>query len=433
MDSLIKTLHGFTDHLGSFQTGIQNLEKVIPTVIDSAKQLSKELSQLPSTDVLRNLHKPVNLGISSPATQPIVGETNSDPNPLPQIELALIKSQSYEKRSNIYYSEAALAIDEAYQFNHGIFKDNLNSSYTKFISSIDKEFTPKDKYSSRLQDQVIPKIKDNFTSWFQNFNLVHDSINGASPIENIQEKYPIPLKLMSPKAVQNIKDQESKAAEDSLKWLNLADKSLNLLHTINKINTDTPPFDAATLNPRGIYEIGELKKFLLKELEEKFNPKNIEKLFQHCKKHQKLLNLDQDAMQNLIDLQKTIKSFKSDSYKDSVSELDINKGLTINARNIDYIEGFFTKETENREKIDTQHLCTMLNSVHEAYTKNYSLEGCVGNEDRNKIASQILNIVQLLKKQSTPETQESLSESQKSFINSLENFYTIEKENTEKL
>ena len=107
--------------------------------------------------------------------------------------------------------------------------------------------------------------------------------------------------------------------------------------------------------------------------------------------------------------------------------------MTINARNIDYIEGFFTKETENREKIDTQHLCTMLNSVHEAYTKNYSLEGCVGNEDRNKIASQILNIVQLLKKQSTPETQESLSESQKSFINSLENFYTIEKENTKKL
>ena len=192
---------------------------------------------------------------------------------------------------------------------------------------------------------------------------------------------------MSPQAVQNIKDQESKAAEDSLKWLNLAAKSLNLLHTINKINTDTPPFDAATLNPRGIYEIGELKKFLLKELEEKFNPKNIEKLFQHCKKHQKLLNLDKDEMQNLIDLQETIKNFKSDSYKDSVSELDINKGLTINARNIDYIEGFFTKETENREKIDTQHLCTMLNSVHEAYTKNYSLEGCVGNEDRNKIAS----------------------------------------------
>ncbi|MFM7457081.1 MAG: hypothetical protein ACKO3R_00255 [bacterium] len=431
MGSIIEALSGFTGHVKLLQTGIQNLSNIIPGVLNSTEELSTRLKQLPA-DVLRNLHKPMDLESSS-AKQPIVGETNSDPDSLARIELDLMKSQSYEERSRIYYSEAALAIEKAYQFNHGLFQDSLNSSYVEFIRSIDKEFTQNDQSFYRFKDQVIPKIKNDFTLWLQNFNSVHDSINGASPIDNIQEKYPIPFTLMYSQAVQEIRDKESKAAEDSLKWLNLAGKSLNLLYTINRINTDNAPFDAATLNPRGIYETGELKKFLLKELEEKFNPKNIEKLVKHCKKHHKLLNLSEDAKQNLIDLQTTIKNFKSDSYKESVSELDINQGLTINVRNIDYIEGFFTKKTENREEIDTQRLYMMLNSVHQAYTEKYTQEGYVGEKDRNKIASQILNIVQLLKKQSTPQTQESRSEKQENFINSLENFYTIEKEKTASL
>jgi hypothetical protein len=360
MGSLIETLSRFT-------SGVKNLSNIIPDVLNSTHELSTKLSQL-SPDALKNLHKRENnLKTTYPATAESTLDETSDS--LDQIKLAVNRSESYEKRSGIYYSGTAPEIGEAYHFNHGIFKDNLNSSYIKFISSIEKDFTPKDKYSSRLQEQVIPKIKENFTSWFQNFNSAHDPINGAIPIENIQ-KYSILLKLMSPKDVQEIKNQESKAAEDSLKWLNLADKSLNLLHTINEINTDNAPYDAATLSPRGTFEVGELKKFLLTELEKKFNPENIEKLLQHCKKHQKTLNLDKDEMLKLTYLQEDIKNFKADDYKDSVSELDINEGLTINASNIDYIEGFFTKEAENQEG-NSKHLCTMLNSVHEAYTKNY--------------------------------------------------------------
>jgi len=417
MDGLIETLSRFT-------SGVKNLSNIIPDVLNSTHELSTKLSQL-SPDALKNLHKPENnLKTTYPATEESTLDETSDS--LDQIKLAVNRSESYEKRSGIYYSGTVPEIGEAYQFNHGIFKDNLNCSYKQFISAIEKDFTAKDKYSSRLQDQVIPRIKETFTSWLANFNSAHDSINGAIPIENIQEKYSIPFQLMSPKAVQDIKDQESKAAKNSLIWLNLANESSNLLSTINKINTNDPPYDAATLNPHATYKIGELKKFLLTELEEKFNPVNIEKLLRHCKKHQKTLDLDKDALERLTSLQEWIKDFKSDNYKHSVSKLDIKEGLTINARNIDYIEGFFTQETEKREKIDTQYLSTMLNSVHQSYTENYPREGYQGETERNKIASQILNITLLL-------TNQELAKKEKDFLDSLQNFYMIEKENTKSL
>ena len=70
----------------------------------------------------------------------------------------------------------------------------------------------------------------------------------------------------------------------------------------------------------------------------------------------------------------------------------------------------------------------MLNSVHQSYTENYPREGYHGETERNKIASQILNITLLLTKQELAK-----KEKEKDFLDSLQNFYIIEKENTKSL
>ena len=61
MGSIIEALSGFTGHVKLLQTGIQNLShNIIPGVLNSAKTLSTELSQL-SPEVLKNLHSPTTL------------------------------------------------------------------------------------------------------------------------------------------------------------------------------------------------------------------------------------------------------------------------------------------------------------------------------------------------------------------------------------
>lgn len=420
MDSLIKTLHGFTDHLGSFQTVIQNLKEVIPTVIDSAKQLSKELSQLPSTDVLTKIHEPPKL-----TTHNNQGREDEE---LAETKLALAKTQDYDSRGKINYASKPLEIGEGYQFNHGLFKDNLNSSYIKFISSIDKEFTarPREQLGTKEAEEQLQKaieaVKSPFTSWLNNFNSVHNSTNGAIPIENIQKDYKIPFRLMSKEQINEIKQKEDLAAQSSLMWLRLAQKSIRLLDKMA-----TGRYKAGgTLSQIGAYQIGELIKFLLQEMEEKFSSENTEKLISLCKKNKKTLKLGDGDISSILE---SLKNFDPHDYAWRVSDLglnpDTNQGLNLNQGNIDYIAGFFQTETKN-QKVNIQHLCATLYNVHKAYIEEYPSEGNIGNEGRHKIASEISNIVQLLKK-------ESLSEEQKSFINSLETFYTIEKENTKNL
>ena len=188
MGSIIEALSGFTGHVKLLQTRIQNLShNIIPRVLNSAKTLSTELSQL-SPEVLKNLHNPTtllntgtNVSLSAPDIQTSIintGGTESNEQ-LYTITLELLRETPYDKRSHISYPEAALEIGEAYQFNHGLFKDTLNSSYKTFISTIGKEFTacPKESDSKQQTEERLQKaieaVKSPFTSWLNNFNSVH--------------------------------------------------------------------------------------------------------------------------------------------------------------------------------------------------------------------------------------------------------------------
>jgi hypothetical protein len=414
MGGLIEALSGFTGQIELLQANMRNLVSITPGVIDSAKELSTKLSQL-SPNALKNLHEPP---IITELGREKKSDTQASSLELDETRLNLMRETSYHARSNITCPIAPPEIGEGYQFNHGIFKDNLDS-YKHFISNIGKEFTVEDE---SIQKHVA-EIKTAFSSWLNEFNSIHDSINGAIPIENIREEYNIPLRLMSREEIDKIKNNESLAAQSSLRWLNLASHSLKLL---DKINT-------GDLSPRATYKSGELKKFLLKEMEEKFTNENIQKLCNLCKKNRKALDLVDTQLTNLNYLKENIRDkFEPSLDKYKLSNLDAEEGLSLNIRNINYIEGFFEEETK-KQQVNIEHLCATLNRVHEAYTKNYPLEGDIGNPDRYKIASQILNIVQLIKKQSRSETQEVLSESGKTFVSSLEGFYTIEKEKTASL
>jgi hypothetical protein len=158
-------------------------------------------------------------------------------------------------------------------------------------------------------------------------------------------------------------------------------------------------------------------------MEEKFSSENTEKLISLCKNNKKTLNLD-DRDISLI--QKSLKDFDPHEHAWRVSNLgldpDTSKGLNLNHGNIDYIAGFFQTETKN-QKVNIQHLCAILDNVHKAYIEKYPREGYIGEAGRHKIASEISNIVQLVKQQNPSETE-------KTFVSSLEDFYTIEKEKT---
>jgi hypothetical protein len=402
MSSLAGALSKFTDHLGSFQTRIQNLANVIPTVIDSAQELSTELKQL-SPDRLENLHKP----------QPITNnqQTENNDEDLDEVKLDLARTQDYHSRGKIHYASKALEIGVGYQFNRRVFQDNLET-YKAFFSEIDNYFTQ--------APSSLWLTKNDFTKWFKSFQNIHKSDTEIIPIGNIE--------VPKWKLLQTVEDdaQKLQIAQSSKAWLDLANESLKLLKSAHGINS--VPYigeGADTMNPSGIYQIGELKKFLLAEMQENFNKDNLEKLLKICSDNKKILGLDYHQMENLKKSVGELKSFKPKQYLETMSDFDLTESLTLNPKNIDYIRSVFTKQIEAKPS-DTEYSCLMLDKIHSGYIENYPQESSIDDKDRNKTASQILNMIELVQSQNH-------SEEEKNFINSLKNFYKIEKDNTASL
>ncbi len=100
--------------------------------------------------------------------------------------------------------------------------------------------------------------------------------------------------------------------------------------------------------------------------------------------------------------------------------------LKLEKSHIKYIEGFFVTKMTDHKELDINYLCTLLDSVHEAYVDRYPNEGLIDDKERNGIAQVISNLAKRFNKHN-------LDGAQEKFINQLKDFYTVEIEKTKGL
>ncbi len=347
-----------------------NIDELAKEIETKRQFFNSELSRLQLSD----LHADTGIQVHESTPEPLMTETiSSDQDGLnvEKIRMDIFKEVSYDRRSEIRYSgNIQPDIGGGYLFNSGIFKDNLNgsnklgepsnSSCTGFISSLQSYIIPLargdfkydheyDNYQNSLKKEKFPgikKITNAFTAWLKNYHEIYDSVHGPMPIDTIKDKYELSLKeqwsFMSTKSKQQrkkkLQEEKTMAETDSKKWLEFAALSLNLLESVQSAF----PYcnNCKGLNPEGTFQIGELKKFLIKEIEQ-FTPESLQKLINH-------LNTNSDVSidsQKLIcggskdEKDKTLHNFtwhiekKLSAAQDSISDLD-TKSLKINPTNI---------------------------------------------------------------------------------------------------
>ncbi|MFM7457658.1 MAG: hypothetical protein ACKO3R_03225 [bacterium] len=440
-------LNDMTSSLPFFTNLISELQGFQKLANNSINNLTTEIIE-EQNRLTSEPQRPVELHVA-PEIQVQPKQTNNplieSPTEEEDLRMALLKAQPYITRSKISYSNNEHPeLGDGYLFNPGIFKDRLtkpkedSDSYLNFMSSLQDYFikkTPEEfadpwkygEYIQSLKNQPpypIPLLTEKFSIWLKSYNEVNNVDNGPMPIDLIKDKYELSmweqLNFTSPQSWQEkqerLQENKEQARRDSQRWLNFVKQSIQFLQEMREYCMYNASSRTAYFDPKCMFQLSELQKFIITEVE-KFSPEVIKKLIRHT---------DTDNNSKAANDFNNSIEFYLKTARSSVSDLD-SKNLTINPANIKYIESFFVTEmADAKTSTNMGYLYTLLNSVHQAYVENYPSEGSIDDKERNHIARIISNLAECFNARNP-------DEAQKTFINKLKDFYTIEIENTNPL